>query len=189
MKVLVIDNYDSFTYNLVHYVEDILNKKVDTIRNDKINIEDIEKYDALILSPGPKLPKNAGKLMEVIKTYHKAKKILGVCLGLQAIYEFFGGKLKNLEGVLHGISTDAKITKESEILFRELPQKIKIGRYHSWVADSSTIPDNIEITCKDYNNEIMAIRHKHYDICAVQFHPESVLTPFGKKIIENWLRS
>ncbi len=186
MKILVLDNYDSFTYNLVHYIEELCDTEVDVFRNDKISLEDINNYTHIVLSPGPGVPKDAGILLDVIKTYHKTKKILGVCLGMQAIAEAFGGKLTNLKTVYHGISTPAEIVKD-DILFNGLPKQIEIGRYHSWVADTETLPTCLTTTCIDSNSQIMALRHNEFDVRGVQFHPESVLTPQGKSMIQNWL--
>lgn len=186
-KVLVIDNYDSFTYNLVHYLED-LNCEVTVKRNDKISIEEIEAYDKIVLSPGPGIPDEAGLLKEVIKTYAPTKSILGVCLGQQAIGEVFGGLIENLETVYHGVSTNITTSVEDEPLFRGLNKNIEVGRYHSWVVHKD-LPDCLEATSFDSNGQIMSLRHKDFDVKGVQFHPESVLTPKGKKILENWINS
>lgn len=187
MKNLVlIDNYDSFTFNLVHYFED-LNCTVTVVRNDEFEIDELEKYDAIILSPGPGIPSEAGLLTEVIKTYASSKKILGICLGQQAIGEVFGGSLINLEKVYHGVSSTIKITIQDELLFKNLPQEIEVGRYHSWVINPIDLPDCLEITSLSETGEIMSIRHKTYDIRGMQFHPESILTPTGKAILSNWL--
>jgi anthranilate synthase component 2 len=186
MKVLVIDNYDSFTYNLVHYLED-LNCAVTVYRNDAFTLDQIEEFDKIVLSPGPGLPDEAGLLKEVIKTYAPTKSILGVCLGQQAIGEVFGSALSNLEKVYHGVATKIKIVNTDEPLFFGLDNDIEVGRYHSWVIDPKTINEELVITSVDENEQIMSIRHRKYDVCAVQFHPESVLTPQGKKMLENWL--
>ena len=183
-KILVIDNYDSFTYNLVHYLED-LNCEVVVMRNDQLDIQDVEPYDYIVLSPGPGIPDEAGLLKEIIQTYAPSKKIFGVCLGQQAIGEVFGGKLVNLTEVYHGISTKINIIKD-DVLFDGLPEEIEVGRYHSWVVDPE-LPDALVATSVDQNGQLMSIRHKQYDVSAVQFHPESVLTPHGKQILENWL--
>ena len=183
-KILVIDNYDSFTYNLVHYLED-LECEVDVMRNDQLNLEDIEAYEYIVLSPGPGIPDEAGLLKEIIKTYAPTKRIFGVCLGQQAIGEVFGGQLINLDEVYHGIATRISIVKEDR-LFEGLPDEIEVGRYHSWVVDPD-LPEVLEATSFDQNGQLMSLRHKEYDVSAVQFHPESVLTPYGKKILENWL--
>ncbi|ELI6455356.1 anthranilate synthase component II [Flavobacterium psychrophilum] len=188
MKILVIDNYDSFTYNLVHYLED-LNCKVTIYRNDEFDIDEIKNFDKILLSPGPGIPDEAGLLKEVIKTYAATKSILGVCLGQQAIGEVFGGSLINLEKVYHGVATNVNILVDNESLFDGLEKKIEVGRYHSWVVNTSDFPDVLEITSTDENGQIMSLRHKTYDVRGVQFHPESVLTPNGKKILENWVNS
>jgi len=187
-KIAVIDNYDSFTYNLVHYLED-LNGQVTVFRNDEFELDELENFDKIVLSPGPGIPDEAGLLKEVIKTYAKSKSILGVCLGQQAIGEVFGGSLSNLEKVYHGVATKVKITVNDESLFVGLNNEIEVGRYHSWVVNNNDFPDSLEITSVDENGQIMSLRHKTLDIRGVQFHPESVLTPNGKKILENWLNS
>lgn len=183
--VLVIDNYDSFTYNLVHYLED-LDCKVTVKRNDQLTLEEVDTFDKIVLSPGPGIPDEAGLLKEIIKTYAPTKSIFGVCLGQQAIGEVFGGSLVNLDKVHHGVATKINIIKD-DILFDGLPREIEVGRYHSWVVNPN-LPDVLEATSLDENGEVMSLRHKVYDVCAVQFHPESVLTPHGKRILENWLR-
>ena len=190
MKILVFDNYDSFTYNLVQYLERVGGVNVDVVRNDKISLKAIDKYDKILLSPGPGLPSEAGILLDVIKEYASKKSILGVCLGHQAIGECFGLKLKNLDSVYHGVATDMKIVKD-DLLFKGLPSKFKAGRYHSWVVDdpSSDGPTDLEITCKDENGFVMGLRHKKFDVRGVQFHPESVLTEFGQEMISNWVKS
>ena len=185
-KVLVIDNYDSFTYNLVHYLED-LNCNVTVKRNDKLTIDFVEQFDKIVLSPGPGIPEEAGLLKEIIKTYAPTKSIFGVCLGQQAIAEVFGGQLINLNDVYHGVSTKVTITVDDESLFNGLEKTIEVGRYHSWVVDSK-LPESLEATSVDENGQIMSLRHKIYDVKGVQYHPESVLTPYGKKILENWLK-
>lgn len=186
-KVVVIDNYDSFTYNLVHYVEAVCNFTPVVLRNDEINKLYIEEAEYLILSPGPGLPKEAGKLMDVIRKYHSRKKILGVCLGQQAIGEFFGGKLKNLNEVMHGVETEICKTNEDSLL-NGLPKKFNVGRYHSWVIEKQCLPKELIITSEDKNGEIMSITHKSLPIKGVQFHPESIMTDFGIKIIDNFLK-
>ncbi|MDZ4847093.1 MAG: aminodeoxychorismate/anthranilate synthase component II [Chitinophagales bacterium] len=188
MKILVIDNYDSFTYNLVHLVEVISGARPDVLRNDALDMNAVNEYDALILSPGPGVPDEAGALKEVIRLFAPKKKILGVCLGHQAIGEVFGGKLKNLPRVYHGVETNIKITKPKHAMFKNIPPDMKIGRYHSWVIDNTSVPAELEILAVDDNNEIMAIRHKQYDVWGVQFHPESVMTPMGKQLVENWMK-
>jgi len=188
MKILVFDNYDSFTYNLVHYLEKVSDAKVEVFRNDKISLEEISHYDKILLSPGPGIPSEAGILLDVIKEYAPKKSILGVCLGQQAIGEVFGGKLKNLDSVYHGVATEMEIVKE-DILFKGLPKKFKAGRYHSWVVDENNFPNELEITCKDENGFVMGLCHKKFDVRGVQFHPESILTEYGLEIIENWVKS
>jgi anthranilate synthase component 2 len=185
-KIIVIDNYDSFTYNLVHYLED-LNCEVTVFRNDEFDIEELQKFDKILLSPGPGIPDEAGLLKEVIKTYSATKSILGVCLGQQAIAEVFGGSLINLEKVYHGVATNIKIQVQDEPLFKDLESEIEIGRYHSWVVNQTDFPEVLEITSLDENGQIMSLRHRTFDVRAVQFHPESILTPHGKKILENWV--
>ncbi len=188
LKILVIDNYDSFVYNLVHYLEE-LDCEVIVKRNDKFYLEEAENYDKILLSPGPGIPDEAGLLKAVIQRYATSKPILGVCLGQQAIGEVFGGKLENLSKVFHGVATMAKIISENEPLFKGLEREIEIGRYHSWVVSKEDFPEVLEITSVDENGQIMSLRHKLYDVCGVQFHPESVLTPMGKQIIKNWIES
>lgn len=187
-KIAVIDNYDSFTYNLVHYLED-LHCEVSVFRNDEFYIDELKNFDKILLSPGPGIPDEAGLLKEVIKTYAPTKSILGVCLGQQAIGEVFGGSLSNLEKVYHGVATKVRITVPDEILFKGLDEEIEVGRYHSWVVNTADFPESLEVTSVDDNGEIMSLRHRVYDVRGVQYHPESVLTPHGKKILENWLNS
>jgi len=194
MKILVFDNYDSFTYNLVHLVEKILHEKVDVYRNDKIPLEKVKAYDKIILSPGPGIPVEAGLLLPLIKEYAPSKPILGVCLGHQAIGEAFGGKLINLSSVYHGVATPIGIVKSDDLkvknnLFDGLPSSLTVGRYHSWVVSEEGFPDELEITARDEKNMIMGLQHKTYDVQGVQFHPESVLTPDGEKIMRNWLKA
>ncbi len=190
MNILVLDNYDSFTFNLVHYIEEITGNIPDVYKNDEIFIEEIEKYDAIVLSPGPGLPKDAGILKEIIQIYQDRIPMLGVCLGLQAIVEVFGGKLSNLDEVYHGIASEAELTENPSVLFKELPNSFLVGRYHSWVASKEDFPNELKITCvtKD-SKEIMALKHVSKKIEAVQFHPESILTPDGKKMIKNFFES
>src|SRR6478609_6085652 len=192
MKILVFDNYDSFTYNLVHLVEKITHGKVDVFRNDELPMEKVKEYDKIILSPGPGIPSEAGMLLSLIKEYAASKCILGVCLGHQAIGEAFGGTLTNLSTVYHGVATPIEVKSEkSKVkspLFEGLADTIMVGRYHSWVVDEKGFPDVLEITARDANNYIMALQHKTFDVQGVQFHPESVLTPDGEKIISNWLK-
>jgi len=191
MKILVFDNYDSFTYNLVHLVEKITHTKVDVYRNDQIALEKVKEYDKIILSPGPGIPEEAGLLLPLIKEYAATKSILGVCLGHQAIGEAFGGKLVNLETVYHGVATEIQVgSRESGVsspLFKGLPDKIEVGRYHSWIVSDEGFPYELEVTARDENGYIMALQHKKFDVQGVQFHPESVLTPDGEKILRNWL--
>lgn len=184
-KILVIDNYDSFTYNLVHYLED-LDCEVTVFRNDDFELSEIAPFDKIVLSPGPGIPDEAGLLKEVIKAYSSTKSILGICLGQQAIAEVFGGTLSNLEKVYHGVSTNIKILVDDEILFNTLPKEIEVGRYHSWIVNSD-LPETLEATSIDENGEVMSIRHRHLDVKGVQFHPESILTPKGKTILKNWI--
>lgn len=188
MKILVFDNYDSFTYNLVQYLEKSSGAKVDVIRNDKIPLGEINKYDKILLSPGPGLPAEAGILLDVIREYAPKKSILGVCLGQQAIGEVFGGTLVNLDTVYHGVSTEMEVVKE-DILFKGIPKKFKAGRYHSWVVDEKKFPSDLEITVKDENGYVMGLRHKKFDVRGVQFHPESILTEHGLAMIRNWVES
>ena len=187
MKVAVIDNYDSFTYNLVHYLED-LNVEVTVFRNDEFELLDLEKFEKILLSPGPGIPDEAGLLKEVIKKHALTKSILGVCLGLQAIGEVFGGKLYNLEKVYHGVSTKIFI-KEKDSIFNNLPNELYVGRYHSWVLSNKNLPIDLIITSTDENGQIMSLKHSVYDVRGVQFHPESILTVHGKQILKNWIEN
>jgi anthranilate synthase component II len=209
MKILVFDNYDSFTYNLVHLVEKIIHEKVDVYRNDQIALEKVEAYDKIILSPGPGIPEEAGLLLPLIKKYASTKSILGVCLGHQAIGEAFGATLENLSTVYHGVATPIRLGCAEEVgrpqgvgrpqraahpaeyttdLFAGLPENIEVGRYHSWIVSKDNFPSaELEVTAEDANGYIMGLRHKKYDVQGVQFHPESVLTPDGEKILRNWL--
>ncbi len=170
MKILVLDNYDSFTYNLVHVIKEITSEQVDVFRNDKISIEEVGKYDKIVLSPGPGVPDEAGILKEVIATYGSTKSIFGVCLGCQAIAEVYGGNLLNLNKVYHGVSTPVKITNQEDISFKGLPTELEVGRYHSWVVDAENIPENIEVSSFDDEGNVMALFHKAYDVRGVQFH-------------------
>lgn len=188
INVLVIDNYDSFVYNLVHYLED-LDCKVTVKRNDQLNLEDVAAFDKVLLSPGPGIPDEAGLLKAIIKEYAPTKSMFGVCLGQQAIGEVFGGSLINLDKVFHGVATTAKQTVQDEPLFKDIPEAFEIGRYHSWVVSPEDFPEELEITSVDENGQIMSLRHKKYDVRGVQFHPESVLTPEGKKMIKNWVNT
>ncbi|WP_162127710.1 anthranilate synthase component II [Flavobacterium phycosphaerae] len=188
MKIAVIDNYDSFTYNLVHYLED-LDAEVTVFRNDELELTELEKFDKILLSPGPGIPDEAGLLKAIIVQYASSKSILGVCLGQQAIGEVFGGQLINLDKVFHGVATKVAPTVTDETLFYNLPNEFEVGRYHSWVVNSEGFPEVLEITSVDETGQIMSLRHKTLDIKGVQFHPESVLTPHGKTILKNWLTS
>lgn len=185
-KIFVIDNYDSFTYNLVHYLEE-LGAKVTVRRNDKFELSEIENYEYLLLSPGPGVPDEAGLLKASIERYSATKKILGVCLGQQAIGEVFGGKLYNLDKVYHGVATPVKVT-EKDLLFAGLPDTFEVGRYHSWVV-KTPLPKDLVATSFDNNGQLMSLRHKNFAVRAVQFHPESILTTYGKKILKNWINS
>ncbi|MEP6615385.1 MAG: aminodeoxychorismate/anthranilate synthase component II [Ginsengibacter sp.] len=189
MKILIFDNYDSFTYNLVHLVEKIIPGKADVRRNDQITLEEVGLYDKIILSPGPGLPVEAGLLLPLIKKYAPVKSILGVCLGHQAIAEAFGGKLINLDTVFHGVATSCTLSTVDCRLFTGLPSTIEVGRYHSWIVSNENFPGVLEITAKDENGYIMGLQHKNFDVQGVQFHPESILTPDGEKIMRNWLKS
>lgn len=188
MKILVLDNYDSFTYNLVHLLEKVCEYPIEVRRNDKISIKEVEQFDKILLSPGPGLPNEAGILPEVIKRYAAKKDILGVCLGLQAIGESFGGKLKNLDQVYHGISTPVQLLAE-DVLFKDCPKSFKAGRYHSWVVDNLGLPSCFAITATDDEGNIMALKHKQYKVKGVQFHPESILSEYGEQIIRNWINN
>ena len=188
MKILVFDNYDSFTYNLVHLVEKITHIKVDVFRNDQIALEKVKDYDKIILSPGPGIPTEAGLLLPLIKEYAATKSILGVCLGHQAIGEAFGGTLNNISDVYHGVATNCNVLKTTAPLFEGLGSNLEIGRYHSWVVSKENFPESLEITAEDDNGFIMGLQHKTFDVQGVQFHPESVLTPQGEAIMRNWLK-
>jgi anthranilate synthase component 2 len=188
-RILMLDNYDSFTYNLVQYIEEIIGDDITVRRNDEITIAEVDDFDTIILSPGPGLPSEAGILMELISTYAPTKNILGVCLGQQAIGEVFGGMLDNLEKVYHGVSTKIRITDHNELLFKGLSSEIEVGRYHSWVVKNQNFPKTLDITAVDHNGQIMALRHKKYKVRGVQFHPESIMTPDGKQMLRNFLVS
>ena len=187
MNILVFDNYDSFTYNLVHLVKSIVPDNVDVFRNDEIPLEKVKEYDKIILSPGPGIPSEAGLLLPLIREYAQTKSILGVCLGHQAIAEAFGGTLINLSTVFHGVATPINITNKDSRLLKGLPGNIKVGRYHSWIVSEDSFPEELEVTAVDENGYIMGLQHKTYDVQGVQFHPESVLTPDGEMILRNWL--
>jgi anthranilate synthase component 2 len=188
MKILIFDNYDSFTYNLLHLVKELGYKDVEVHRNDRISLDEIERFDKIILSPGPGIPSEAGLLLPLIKRYAPRKSILGVCLGHQAIAESFGGKLINLKDVYHGVATSIDIVARDDI-FESLPKNLVAGRYHSWIVARDGFPEALQITATDGDGEIMALRHKTLDVHGVQFHPESVLTPQGKTIMRNFLTS
>ena len=207
-RILVFDNYDSFTYNLVHLVEKLLHQRVEVHRNDKIPLEKVKEFDKIILSPGPGVPSEAGLLLPLIREYAASKSILGVCLGHQAIGEAFGGKLVNLSTVYHGVATSVNILRRgvgagrgnigsgipaggsgaAADLFEGLPDVLEVGRYHSWVISEEGFPPELEVTARDANNYIMGLRHKSLDVQGVQFHPESVLTPLGEQVMKNWLK-
>lgn len=186
-RIMILDNYDSFTFNLVHAVQKLTGQKVYVFRNDQIPLEKVKNYDKILLSPGPGIPDEANIMKDLIKEYAPQKSILGVCLGLQAIGEVFGGKLLNLPKVFHGVATTMHLIKPDDPLFLDIPELFEAGRYHSWIVSRENLPDCFDITVVDDQNEIMALSHKNYDVKGVQFHPESVLTPLGDKIIQNWL--
>lgn len=190
-RILVFDNYDSFTYNLVHLVEHITGSKVDVYRNDQIPLEKVKDYDKIILSPGPGIPSEAGLLLDLIREYAATKSILGVCLGHQAIGEVFGGNLVNLSSVYHGVATPVSIVQregKAGAFFAGLPDVVNVGRYHSWIVGNEGFLEQLEITAVDDNGFIMGLQHKTYDVQGVQFHPESVLTPDGETMLRNWLK-
>jgi anthranilate synthase component 2 len=188
-RILVFDNYDSFTYNLVHLVEKILHQKVEVYRNDQLPLEEVKGFDKIILSPGPGIPSEAGLLLPLIKEYASTKSILGVCLGHQAIGQAFGAALVNLSKVYHGVATPIRVTVPSADLFKGLPTELEVGRYHSWVIAEEGFPAELEVTARDEQDMIMALQHTRYDVRGVQFHPESVLTPSGEAILKNWLKA
>lgn len=186
-KIVVIDNYDSFTFNLVHYLE-ALDAKVTVYRNDEFDIADLQPFDKILLSPGPGIPDEAGLLKEVISTYAPTKSILGICLGHQAIAEVFSSNLKNLKSPLHGILSKVKITDKTESLFLNIPSEFEAGHYHSWIIDKDSLSESLTITSENENGYIMSISHKTFDVKGIQFHPESILTPHGKAILKNWIQ-
>ena len=188
MKILVLDNYDSFVYNLVHYIKQLGFTDVDVYRNDKIALSDVEKYDKILLSPGPGIPNESGIMIDLIKKYADSKSIMGVCLGHQAIAEAFGSELENMDEVLHGVGNKMEVVAEDSI-YNELPTSFEVGRYHSWQVKKDTLGDAFKITGVDENGNVMSIRHNSLDIVGVQYHPESVLTEHGLKIVENWLNN
>jgi anthranilate synthase component 2 len=187
MKILVLDNYDSFTYNLVQYIERVLKEAVDVKRNDQISLDEIDRYDKILISPGPGIPVEAGITLDLIRRYGKSKSILGVCLGHQAIAEAYGGSIKNLDKVYHGVVGEMKQIIPGDYLFEGVPAEFDAGRYHSWVVEQKDLPAELEITVENDEGYIMALRHKEHDVRGVQFHPESVLTEYGGRIILNWL--
>ncbi|MBS1542674.1 MAG: aminodeoxychorismate/anthranilate synthase component II [Bacteroidetes bacterium] len=186
MKMLVIDNYDSFTYNLVHILRD-LGIEPDVFRNDKISVDEVGQYDKILLSPGPGLPSEAGIMPELIRTYAPSKSILGVCLGHQAIAEAFGSDLYNLREVLHGVTSATRVVDTSEYLFSGLPDQIRVTHYHSWAVEEKSIKGDLKVTARNDDGVVMALAHQTYDVRGLQFHPESIMTEHGKKIIENWV--
>ncbi len=194
-RLLVLDNYDSFTYNLVHLAKEILGETVDVYRNDAITLEEVSAYDRILLSPGPGIPEEAGILLPLIRTFASTKSLFGVCLGHQAIGEAFGGRLTNLDKVYHGVATEIELCPNLGFSinhndwFMGFQQKLEVGRYHSWIVSRQNFPSELESTAFDQQGMIMALRHRSYDVQGVQFHPESVLTPNGKKMLENWLLS
>jgi anthranilate synthase component 2 len=185
-KILVIDNYDSFTYNLVHCLKEI-GCEVEVKRNDKLELAEVEEFEKILLSPGPGIPDEAGLLKDIIARYAPSKSILGICLGQQAIAEVFGGSLVNLDEVYHGVATTIERVVDDEVLYEDLSKELEVGRYHSWVV-SRELPESLEVTSLDGNGEIMSLRHREFDVRAVQYHPESILTPEGKKMLKNWIR-
>ncbi|PKQ61210.1 aminodeoxychorismate/anthranilate synthase component II [Labilibaculum filiforme] len=189
MKILVLDNYDSFTYNLVEYLRNLGAKDIEVHRNREIDLKEVAKFDKILLSPGPGIPDEAGILKDVIREYAATKSILGVCLGEQAIAEVFGGSIQNLDKVYHGVATSVFRTADDKGVLQGIDQEFTAGRYHSWNVVKENLPACLTITCEDAEGQIMGIRHKEYDVQGVQFHPESVLTPNGLKMIENWLNS
>lgn len=188
MKIVVIDNYDSFTYNLVHAIKKISGLPVDVFRNDEIALEDLDQYDKIVLSPGPGIPEEAGLLLDIIRRFGPTKSMLGVCLGHQAIGEAFGGSLTNMNRVLHGIATPVTTTEVPTILFDGLPETFSVGRYHSWIVNETDLPECLQVTSYDEKGMIMSMKHTTFDVEGVQFHPESVLTPLGEQMITNWLK-
>ena len=187
LKLLIIDNYDSFTYNLVQIVEQLALCEFEVFKNDQIDIDSLDQYDKILISPGPGLPEEVGIVLRIIKQYSPSKSILGVCLGHQAIGVCFGAKLRNLNKILHGQSTKTNIIDKDDYLFNGIDDNFDAGRYHSWVLDPASLPEELEVTATDHEGNIMAISHKNHDVKGVQFHPESILTPSGKKLIKNWL--
>lgn len=189
MKILILDNYDSFTYNLVHMVEDITNKMPDVYRNDEISLEEVGEYDLIMLSPGPGIPDEAGILKDVISTYAGKKPIFGVCLGLQAITEVFGGKIINLDEVFHGVATEMKVIDKKATIFKDVSETFLAARYHSWLASDEGFPSDLLVTARDEEGGIQALEHKIFPISAVQFHPESILTEVGEQLVRNFINA
>ena len=186
-SILIIDNYDSFTYNLVHYVNERNGHRVEVFRNDEIPLGDVSRFDGILLSPGPGIPSEAGLLLPIIDRYKATKRIFGVCLGLQAIAEVYGGELLNLSQVFHGVATTMHVKKPKHYLFSGIDDDFEAGRYHSWVVNPNRIPNGLTVTAVDDENQVMAMAHSQHDVCGVQFHPESILTPQGKQMVFNWL--
>jgi len=188
MKILVLDNYDSFTYNLVQYIERVLDDRIDVRRNDQVDLEEVSVYDRIVISPGPGIPEEAGITLDLIRTYGSTKSILGVCLGHQAIAEAYGGSIRNLSKVYHGVSDRMKQLVDDKALFQGVPPEFDAGRYHSWIVEPETLPRELEVTVTNGQGQIMALRHREHDVRGVQFHPESVLTEYGGQMILNWLK-
>jgi anthranilate synthase component II len=188
-KILVIDNYDSFAYNLVHYIGNLTNDNMDVFRNDEISLDEVKNYDKILLSPGPGIPIEAGICLDLVRTYALTKSILGVCLGHQTIAEAFGGTLINLDKVYHGIATPIRVLIPGDPLYNKVPEVFEVGRYHSWVVSDKNLPSELIVTARDENDMIMGISHAKYDVRGVQYHPESILTQHGYQIIENWLKT
>lgn len=187
MKIMVLDNYDSFTYNLVHILKDLNGGDIDVFRNDGISVDDATAYEKIVISPGPGVPDEAGITKSLISALGPSRSILGVCLGCQAIAEAFGGSLINLENVFHGVKTGITVTDETDRIFTEVPSVFEAGRYHSWVVNEKDLPDCLQVTARDPSGMIMALAHRDYDVKGVQFHPESIMTGFGRRILQNWL--
>ncbi|MDH3708444.1 MAG: aminodeoxychorismate/anthranilate synthase component II [Cyclobacteriaceae bacterium] len=190
MKILVFDNYDSFTYNLVHILRELgYGERLEVHRNDQINLQQIEAYHKILLSPGPGIPSEAGIMLKLIESFGPTKSILGICLGHQGIAEVYGAKLYNMNEVLHGVASQITVEDPQEVLFKGIPPQLEVGRYHSWAVVADSISAQLKVTARAQQPEVMAIRHTHYDVAGLQFHPESVLTPLGKEIIKNWVEN
>ncbi len=190
MKLLVLDNYDSFTYNLVHILRELgYGSQMQVFRNDKITLDQVDTFDKILLSPGPGIPQEAGIMLDLIKRYGPTKSILGICLGHQGIAEVYGASLYNMKLVLHGVASEISLLDENELLFRGIPKKTAVGRYHSWAVIPESVNGDLKITARDADQEVMGIRHRTYDVAGLQFHPESVLTPEGKRMIRNWVEN